>query len=77
MRESQVELGTVHNSQLVAQLLSTEHFGGEIELSSLTPEDVFSKCLTINQVPDEQQLDLNLCFQQVVAELNLTDLRAE
>ncbi len=77
VRESQVELVTVHNSQLVAQLLSTEHFGGEIELSSLTPEDVFSKCLTINQVPDEQQLDLNLCFQQVVAELNLTDLRAE
>lgn len=77
VRESQVELVTVHNSQLVAQLLSIEHFAGEIELSSLTPEDVFSKCLTINQVPDEQQLDLNVCFQQVVAELNLTDLRAE
>lgn len=77
VRDSKVELVKVHNSQLVAQLLSAEHFSAEIELSSLTPEDVFSKCLTINQVPDEQQLDLNLCFQQVVAELNLIDLRAE
>ncbi len=74
---SQVELVKVYNSQLVAQLLSAEHFNVEIELSSLTPDEVFNKCLTVNNVPDTQQLDLKECFNQVVAELNLTDIRAE
>lgn len=74
---SQVELVKVYNSQLVAQLLSAEHFNVEIELSSLTPDEVFNKCLSVNNVPDAQQLDLKECFNQVVAELNLTDVRAE
>ena len=74
---SQVELIKVHNSQLLAQVLSFADYDDGIELSDLKPEHVFDKCLTMNNIPQEQQRELKECFTQIMLDLASQDVRAE
>lgn len=74
---SQVELIKIHNSQLLAQVLSSAEYAEGIELSSLNPEQVFDKCLAMNNVPAEQQQELTDCFAQIMQDLATHDARAE
>lgn len=75
--ESQVELIKIHNSQLLAQILSSAEYEEGIELSDLNPEQVFEKCLTMNNIPNEQQQELQECFSQIMQDLATHDVRAE
>lgn len=74
---SQVELIKIHNSQLLAQVLSSAEYEDGIELSDLNPEQVFDKCLTMNNIPSEQHQDLKNCFAQIMQDLATNDVRAE
>ncbi len=74
---SQVELIKIHNSQLLTQILSTAEYNEGIELSDLSPEQVFEKCLTINNIPAEQKDELKECFAQIMQDLATHDVRAE
>ena len=74
---TQVELIKIHNSQLLAQVLSSVEYDGGIELSDLNPEQVFEKCLSMNNIPIEQQQDLKKCFSQIIRDLDTHDVRAE
>ena len=74
---SQVELIKIHNSQLLAQVLSSAEYEDGIELSDLIPEQVFDKCLTMNNISAEQQQELKECFSQIMQDLATHDARAE
>lgn len=74
---TQVELIKIHNSQLLTQILSSAEYDEGIELSDLTPEQVFDKCLNINNIPEEQQEELKDCFAQIMQDLVTHDMRAE
>ncbi len=74
---TQVELIKIHNSQLLKQILSSAEYDEGIELSDLTPEQVFDKCLNINNIPEEQQEELKDCFAQIMQDLVTHDVRAE
>ena len=74
---TQVELIKIHNSQLLAQVLSSAEYDGSIELANLNPEQVFDKCLTMNNIPTEQQEELKECFAQIMQDLTSNDVRAE
>lgn len=75
--DSQVELIKIHNSQLLEQILSSAEYGTDIELSDLSPEQVFEKCLVMNNVPAEQQQELTECFAQIMHDLEAHGLRTE
>lgn len=74
---TQVELIKIHNSQLLVQVLSSAEYDAGIELSNLTPEQVFDKCLTMNNIPANQQQELKECFAQIMQDLTTHDVRAE
>ncbi len=74
---TQVELIKIHNSQLLKQILSSAEYDEGIELSDLIPEQVFDKCLNINNIPEEQQEELKDCFAQIMQDLVTHDVRAE
>lgn len=74
---SQVELRKVHNSQLLAQVLYSAEYEAGVELGDLNPEQVFTKCLILNAIPEEQQKELLESFCEVLATLENNDVRAE
>lgn len=74
---SQIELRKVHNSQLLAQVLSSAEYEAGVELVDLNPEQVFTKCLILNAIPEEQQKELLESFCEVLATLENNDVRAE
>jgi exonuclease SbcD len=74
---TQVELIKIHNSQLLAQVLSSAEYDAGIELANLNPEQVFDKCLTMNNIPAKQQEELKECFAQIMQDLMSNDARAE
>ncbi|MBX9598354.1 MAG: exonuclease SbcCD subunit D C-terminal domain-containing protein [Burkholderiales bacterium] len=74
---TQVELIKIHNSQLLAQVLSSAEYDAGIELANLNPEQVFDKCLTMNNIPAKQQEELKECFAQIMQDLATHDVRAE
>lgn len=74
---SQVELIKIRNSQLLTQVLSSTEYVDGIELSDLTPAEVFAKCMSINNIPEEQQQELKDCFAQIMQDLATHDVRAE
>jgi exonuclease SbcD len=74
---TQVELIKIHNSQLLAQVLSSAEYDAGIELANLNPEQVFDKCLTMNNIPANQQQELKECFAQIMQDLTSNDVRAE
>lgn len=74
---TQIELIKIHNSQLLAQVLSSVEYDAGIELSNLNPEQVFDKCLTMNNISTEQQQELKECFAQIMQDLTTHDVRAE
>ena len=77
LRDHLKNLIKIHNSQLLAQVLSSVEYDGGIELSDLNPEQVFEKCLSMNNIPIEQQQDLKKCFSQIIRDLDTHDVRAE
>lgn len=77
VRNSKVELIKVYNRQLINRILINDNQSATIELSDLTPSQVFDKCLQIHEIPIEQQQVLKDYYQQIIFELSETDLRAE
>lgn len=75
--DSPVELIKIHNSQLLKQVLSSSQYEEGIELGDLNPQQVFDKCLTMNNIPVAQQQELIECFSQIMADLDSADVRAE
>lgn len=74
---TQLELIKIHNSQLLAQVLSASEYMDGIELNDLTPEQVFAKCLKLHEIPEEQQQELTECFNEVLLDLTTRDNKAE
>ncbi|RTL00199.1 MAG: exonuclease subunit SbcD [Proteobacteria bacterium] len=72
-----LDLVKIRNSQLLAQVLSSSEYADGIELNDLTPQQVFAKCLQLNEIPDEQRVELTDCFNEILLTLTTHDHKAE
>ena len=73
MINTHVELIKIHNSQLLAQVLSSAEYDAGIELANLSPEQVFDKCLTMNNIPANQQEELKSVLPKSCKDLTSND----
>jgi exonuclease SbcD len=74
---SPVELIKVVNRHLSYHLNAKDAQGSQLELSDLTPLQVFEHCLNANEIPQSQQDELKECYQLILSELAHADVRAE
>jgi exonuclease SbcD len=76
VENSSVELVKIINHQLIDRVLSaTNEFSG-VELNDLTPEQVFAKCLELNEIDLTQSEDLRLCFNEILEQVAIDDANA-
>ncbi|HEY5508986.1 MAG TPA: exonuclease SbcCD subunit D C-terminal domain-containing protein, partial [Paludibacter sp.] len=65
----------IKNKQIELQVLSRAN---ETEtLEELDPNDVFLRCLSANDISDENNRDLLLCYNEILNEIDVTDYNAE
>lgn len=62
-----VEILRIKNTRMVEQVLSRSHV--QETLGDLNPMDVFQRCLAAHKVPDDQQPELMLAYQEILATL--------
>jgi exonuclease SbcD len=72
---SGLEILRIKNNRLFDRLLSRSH-PDEI-LDDLDENEVFARCLSVHEVPEEQRAVLMLAYQEALASLHNDDLRAE
>jgi exonuclease SbcD len=65
VRGTDLEILRVRNSRLTARALSRT--GGGESLDSLSPPEVFERCLTAHEVPEEQRADLRRAHEEILA----------
>ena len=72
---SQLEILRVRNDRLIERTLGRGH--ADETLDDLDVEDVFLRCLSAHEVPEEQRPGLLQAYRETVAALQQDDLRAE
>jgi exonuclease SbcD len=72
---SGLEILRVKNNRIIDRVLNRIH-PDEI-LDDLNANDVFERCLTVHDVPEEQRPALMLAYQEALASLHADDSRAE
>lgn len=65
----------IKNQRLTVQALSGNNPGQTLD--DLTPQDVFTKCLDANNVPEQQRPALQHAYQEILTQLQEDDARAE
>jgi exonuclease SbcD len=70
-----ISLLRVKNQRFTGHALTDE--GTEQTLDDLSPQDVFSRCLAVNRVPDEQRAELLHLYQEILTQLQEADIKAE
>ena len=65
----------IKNKQIEQQVLSRANDSETLE--DLDPNDVFLRCLTANDISDENNRDLLLCYNEIINEIEVTDYNAE
>jgi exonuclease SbcD len=69
--DTQMEILRVKNNRIIDRVLGQRH--AEETLDDLTANDVFERCLTAHNVPDEQRPELLRTYQEAVASLDEDD----
>ncbi len=65
----------IKNRQIELQILRRANITETLE--DLDTHDVFMRCLTANDITDENKTDLLLCFNEIVTEMDTNDFNAE
>ncbi len=73
--DSELMILRIQNTRLIDRVLNSAH--SEESLEDLDVNDVFSRCLTANEIPDAQQIDLRHSYQQTLSSLHNDDTQAE
>lgn len=72
---SDLEILRIKNNRIVDRVLGQIH--DEEMLDDLSVDEVFARCLTAHQVPEDQQPELLRAYQETIASLQQNDARAE
>jgi exonuclease SbcD len=72
---SGLEILRVKNNRLFDRVLGQIH-GGET-LDDLNPHEVFARCLSVHNVPEDQRPELLLAYQEIITSLHEDDPKAE
>lgn len=75
IKDSKVDIIKIKNSQTYQRVLKQSEQSES--LHDLSKDEVFSRCLDIHKVAENQRDDLMACFQQIVYEIEHEDVRAE
>jgi len=70
-----MEILRIKNSRIVDRVLGQIH--DDETLDDLNISDVFERCLSVHEVPDNQRLELQRSYQETIASLHEQDTRAE
>lgn len=73
--ESEMEILRVKDTRIINRVLGQTHH--EETLDDLNVQDVFERCLSAHEVPDDQRPELLRAYQETVASLYEDDARAE
>lgn len=72
---SDLEILRIKNNRILDQVLGQIH--DEEMLDDLSVDEVFARCLTAHQVPEDQRPELLRTYQETIASLQQNDARAE
>jgi DNA repair protein SbcD/Mre11 len=72
---SEMEILRVKNTRILNRVLEGMH--DQETLDDLNVEDVFHRCLTIHEIPEEQRMELLRAYRETIASLNNEDALAE
>ncbi len=72
---SDLEILRIKNNRIVDRVLGQIH--DEEMLDDLSVDEVFARCLTAHQVPEDQRPELLRAYQETIASLQQNDARAE
>lgn len=72
---SEMEILRVTNNRIIDQIL--KQFQYDETLDDLDVNDVFDRCLSVHNVPEDQRPELRRAYQEAVASFYEKDLRAE
>ncbi|WP_233459593.1 exonuclease SbcCD subunit D C-terminal domain-containing protein [Acidithiobacillus ferrooxidans] len=72
---SDLEILRIKNNRILDQVLGQIH--DEEMLDDLSVDEVFARCLTAYQVPEDQRPELLRTYQETIASLQQNDARAE
>lgn len=72
---TQMEILRIKNNRIIDRVLGQIH--EEETLDDLNVNDVFERCLTVHDVPEEQRPELLLAYQETVSSLYEDDVQAE
>ncbi len=75
IRDSNLQALLIRNKQIEQQVLSRSDDNETLE--NLDPNQVFLRCLTAHDIPEENSEDLLLCYNEIMNELEVTDYNAE
>lgn len=75
VKDSAVEILRVQNKRAIAEVLHPQQ--AEQSLDDLKPGEVFTRCLEVNEIPQEQQPELRAAFAEILTNLQQADLNAE
>lgn len=73
--ESELEILRVKNNRIIERVLRQTH--RDETLDDLTVDDIFERCLSAHEVPEEQHSDLFQTYQEIVASLQEDDTKAD
>ena len=72
---SGMEILRIKNNRIIDRVLNQIHDGETLD--DLNINDVFERCLTVHEVPDEQRSELLRAYQEAISSLYEDDIQAE
>jgi len=72
---TQMEILRVKNNHIIDRVLGKIH--EEETLDNLSVNDVFERCLTVHEVPEDQRPELLRAYQEALSSLYEGDMQAE
>lgn len=72
---TQIEILRIKNNRIIDRVLGSIH--EEETLNDLDVSDVFERCLTVHDVPEDQRLELLQAYKETVSSLYEDDVQAE
>lgn len=75
IKDSNLQALLIKNRQIELQVLSRANNTETLE--DLDTQDVFIRCLTANDITEENKVDLLLCYNEIIAEMADKDYNAE
>jgi exonuclease SbcD len=75
IKGSRLEILRVKNMRIIDRILAAGH--GQETLDDLNLHDVFERCLSLHEVPEEQRAELHRAYQETIASFHDEDPLAE